>query len=188
PLPRFAATAGRSAPTRSDAGARGRSSVTPSSWTRAEAVTRERPAGERSYAVSACSPTSTPPRSEEHTSELQSRENLVCRLLLERSGHPPHLHSFPTRRSSDLTTAPVRGDGGTVSAHPLGRRCPRQVVGNPFLVDPCRGGHQGEAGRREVVRGLRVLAHVDASSLDLRDHPEPDGLVDDVRQGRGDHE
>src|SRR5207302_11504409 len=24
----------------------------------------------------------TPPRSEEHTSELQSRENLVCRLLL----------------------------------------------------------------------------------------------------------
>src|SRR5690606_41846129 len=26
----------------------------------------------------------TPPRSEEHTSELQSRENLVCRLLLEK--------------------------------------------------------------------------------------------------------
>src|SRR5690606_39656625 len=30
-------------------------------------------------------PPSTPPdRSEEHTSELQSRENLVCRLLLEK--------------------------------------------------------------------------------------------------------
>src|SRR5690606_41216194 len=27
---------------------------------------------------------STPGRSEEHTSELQSRENLVCRLLLEK--------------------------------------------------------------------------------------------------------
>src|SRR5690606_42036131 len=27
---------------------------------------------------------STRPRSEEHTSELQSRENLVCRLLLEK--------------------------------------------------------------------------------------------------------
>src|SRR5690606_42121399 len=27
---------------------------------------------------------SCPPRSEEHTSELQSRENLVCRLLLEK--------------------------------------------------------------------------------------------------------
>src|SRR5690606_41857061 len=28
-----------------------------------------------------------PPRSEEHTSELQSRENLVCRLLLEKKNH-----------------------------------------------------------------------------------------------------
>src|SRR5690606_16478073 len=67
-------------------------------------------------------------RSEEHTSELQSRENLVCRLLLEKkktacgtrarscvsrrlssflccSGDHLHLHSFPTRRSSDLATS-----------------------------------------------------------------------------------
>src|SRR3712207_7355824 len=28
------------------------------------------------------------PRSEEHTSELQSRQYLVCRLLLEKKGHP----------------------------------------------------------------------------------------------------
>src|SRR5690606_40551448 len=28
-------------------------------------------------------------RSEEHTSELQSRENLVCRLLLEKKNTPP---------------------------------------------------------------------------------------------------
>src|SRR5688572_14842905 len=41
-------------------------------------------------------------RSEEHTSELQSQSNLVCRLLLERSRPPPGLPSFPTRRSSDL--------------------------------------------------------------------------------------
>src|SRR5688572_13590294 len=41
-------------------------------------------------------------RSEEHTSELQSQSNLVCRLLLERAGHPRYLPSFPTRRSSDL--------------------------------------------------------------------------------------
>src|SRR5690606_41653871 len=36
--------------------------------------------------VNASSPASPPsqPRSEEHTSELQSRENLVCRLLLEK--------------------------------------------------------------------------------------------------------
>src|SRR5687768_1165168 len=42
-------------------------------------------------------------RSEEHTSELQSRLHLVCRLLLERYGDHRDLHSFPTRRSSDLT-------------------------------------------------------------------------------------
>src|SRR5690606_41838406 len=29
-----------------------------------------------------------PSRSEEHTSELQSRENLVCRLLLEKKNRP----------------------------------------------------------------------------------------------------
>src|SRR5437016_1247470 len=43
-------------------------------------------------------------RSEEHTSELQSLTNLVCRLLLDCFAHRPALHPFPTRRSSDLTT------------------------------------------------------------------------------------
>src|SRR5690606_28953758 len=42
-------------------------------------------------------------RSEEHTSELQSRENLVCRLLLESLARSLALHSFPTRRSSELS-------------------------------------------------------------------------------------
>src|SRR5690625_2367920 len=41
-------------------------------------------------------------RSEEHTSELQSRGHLVCRLLLEHLTHHLQQHSFPTRRSSDL--------------------------------------------------------------------------------------
>src|SRR3712207_8078608 len=31
-----------------------------------------------------------PDRSEEHTSELQSRQYLVCRLLLEKKKKPPH--------------------------------------------------------------------------------------------------
>src|SRR3712207_8712523 len=31
-------------------------------------------------------------RSEEHTSELQSRQYLVCRLLLEKKNHPSYLH------------------------------------------------------------------------------------------------
>src|SRR5256885_11919676 len=39
---------------------------------------------------------SVPPemRSEEHTSELQSPCNLVCRLLLEKKKKEPHLHIF----------------------------------------------------------------------------------------------
>src|SRR5690606_42056424 len=36
------------------------------------------------HSGSALTSASRPPRSEEHTSELQSRENLVCRLLLEK--------------------------------------------------------------------------------------------------------
>src|SRR3712207_7715221 len=46
------------------------------------APTRRRPA--------ACTPSSTasPCRSEEHTSELQSRQYLVCRLLLEKKKNP----------------------------------------------------------------------------------------------------
>src|SRR2546421_9166681 len=32
------------------------------------------------------------PRSEEHTSELQSRSDLVCRLLLEKKKKNPHCH------------------------------------------------------------------------------------------------
>src|SRR5438270_374109 len=41
-------------------------------------------------------------RSEEHTSELQSQSNLVCRLLLERLSPAQGTRSTPTRRSSDL--------------------------------------------------------------------------------------
>src|SRR5256886_2967044 len=39
-------------------------------------------------------------RSEEHTSELQSQSNLVCRLLLEKKKRPMDaLRRFPTYRS-----------------------------------------------------------------------------------------
>src|SRR5260370_16170545 len=34
-------------------------------------------------------------RSEEHTSELQSHLNLVCRLLLEKKNYTPHLKVLP---------------------------------------------------------------------------------------------
>src|SRR3712207_7039905 len=35
-------------------------------------------------------------RSEEHTSELQSRQYLVCRLLLEKKTTNPYTHSIPS--------------------------------------------------------------------------------------------
>src|SRR2546430_8924872 len=38
--------------------------------------------------------TSTPMRSEEHTSELQSQSNLVCRLLLEKKKHNHIYNSY----------------------------------------------------------------------------------------------
>src|SRR2546421_9897064 len=51
--------------------------------------------GIRDLIVTGVQTCALPIRSEEHTSELQSRSDLVCRLLLG------DLHSFPTRRSSD---------------------------------------------------------------------------------------
>src|SRR6266403_2506279 len=47
--------------------------------------------GSRTYFV-----TRFPPRSEEHTSELQSRRDLVCRLLLEKK-KKSHLDSLPLK-------------------------------------------------------------------------------------------
>src|SRR6516225_172000 len=55
-------------------------------------------------------------RSEEHTSELQSHVNLVCRLLLERYVIHPDLHSFPTRRSSDLRWSWTSSSSGCATA------------------------------------------------------------------------
>src|SRR5690606_41982287 len=40
-------------------------------------------------------------RSEEHTSELQSRENLVCRLLLEKKKHTHKKHDATTEHDDD---------------------------------------------------------------------------------------
>src|SRR5436309_12150933 len=50
-------------------------------------------------------------RSEEHTSELQSRENLVCRLLLEKKkklqGRPPEAHLCHTSPIMTLIRYPA---------------------------------------------------------------------------------
>src|SRR3712207_6934968 len=61
-------------------------------WPRSKGSERSRPARPRGNA---------PPRSEEHTSELQSRQYLVCRLLLEKkkiNRITIHPHPRPGRR------------------------------------------------------------------------------------------
>src|SRR5438874_9630862 len=47
-------------------------------------------------------------RSEEHTSELQSRRDLVCRLLLEKKKQS-HNHSTDTISTGDHTNDPLLG-------------------------------------------------------------------------------
>src|SRR2546430_13460827 len=43
-------------------------------------------------------------RSEEHTSELQSQSNLVCRLLLEKKNNSPNpTVSYPTRQAFTIS-------------------------------------------------------------------------------------
>src|SRR5690625_4189513 len=91
-------------------------------------------------------PTDSFSRSEEHTSELQSRGHLVCRLLLEKkkinhavplsilphvpSADPQALPSVPTRRSSDLGASrchghsSIRPRGGAVRRSRPGARQP----------------------------------------------------------------
>src|SRR5690606_27176329 len=88
-------------------------------------------------------------RSEEHTSELQSRENLVCRLLLETNGDLGHLHSFPTRRSSDLVTLSVGRPGSVEALHWAGENdlwilCVTQK--DPSVAETPNGGELYEYG------------------------------------------
>src|SRR3712207_6853617 len=44
------------------------------------------------------------PRSEEHTSELQSRQYLVCRLLLEKKKKKNHIHKSLHTKATHIKT------------------------------------------------------------------------------------
>src|SRR3712207_7742113 len=64
---------------------------------RLQRVSRRRAGGEDERRASCFRPLRVANRSEEHTSELQSRQYLVCRLLLEKKKKktPTHLINFP---------------------------------------------------------------------------------------------
>src|SRR2546430_6534706 len=68
---------------------KGLSRRAPFSWIRRAASSLPLPDSPETY-TGACVLASLP-RSEEHTSELQSQSNLVCRLLLEKKKHSPSL-------------------------------------------------------------------------------------------------
>src|SRR2546430_5762802 len=53
------------------------------------------------------------PRSEEHTSELQSQSNLVCRLLLEKKKNNRNIDTAPTLEHSCAVSS-RRAHGDTV--------------------------------------------------------------------------
>src|SRR5690242_21574785 len=57
-------------------------------------------------AASRCAPSRA--RSEEHTSELQSHVNLVCRLLLEKKKKKKNLHNSAQTRTSTYNTTHMR--------------------------------------------------------------------------------
>src|SRR5256886_10282564 len=54
-----------------------------------------------------------PWRSEEHTSELQSQSNLVCRLLLEKKKETDQLRPLANRPFYDTGEVTFRAAGGT---------------------------------------------------------------------------
>src|SRR5260370_27047746 len=59
-------------------------------WSKCASVTSSAPCGLTS--IRSCPMTEEVTRSEEHTSELQSHLNLVCRLLLEKKNITAHTH------------------------------------------------------------------------------------------------
>src|SRR6202043_3125630 len=83
------------------------------------------------------------PRSEEHTSELQSRENLVCRLLLEKKNgqrprcwhaHPPRAPPPRARRAPPLA---ARSHSARACRGPV--ECPRAPGSSGFFFLKERG-------------------------------------------------
>src|SRR3989449_4392764 len=89
-------------------------------------------------------------RSEEHTSELQSRLHLVCRLLLEKKNVRPEGGSGHLLRRHRPDPADARPDG-TPRGSPTGA-----VRLRP---DPEHGGREGAPGPRPGRHGRERLRH-----------------------------
>src|SRR2546421_9692739 len=83
-------------------------------------------------------------RSEEHTSELQSRSDLVCRLLLEKKKNTRDIHLSPpenpcaSQQPTDTASRPIRGHTHGAPPEPLCPHCQspeaRHVVKYPHIL------------------------------------------------------
>src|SRR2546430_8137037 len=88
--------------------------------------------------------TTSPPRSEEHTSELQSQSNLVCRLLLEKNknhntrGCPAKVAYHSRRVVSGLVVV-------------FGFHCAYQTVGGCRVVEDLACVRRGTVVQRSAV-------------------------------------
>src|SRR3989440_5043352 len=83
-------------------------------------------------------------RSEEHTSELQSRSDLVCRLLLEKKNILIAVPRFMTgigqsspRQSSIVRPGDAAGTGPTIVGRAIGEHDLVHAVMPPVTLHPC---------------------------------------------------
>src|SRR3712207_7281341 len=82
------------------------------------------------------------PRSEEHTSELQSRQYLVCRLLLEKNMREvDHLQVFLTQLAVVLQIPGLADDRLRRRLNRLGRLVLDEVLGSPPQPASCVDRH-----------------------------------------------
>src|SRR6201995_3183525 len=91
-------------------------------------------------------------RSEEHTSELQSRQYLVCRLLLEKTAEP--LSSKSTRNIQRLSAA---------------RRPAVAATATPLSVRSCAAAENRPLPRSRLILFFNDTATTEIYSLSLHD-------------------
>src|SRR5947209_16612822 len=71
-------------------------------WPRFTSTAKRTPASRTSTTSGGSPPESALPRSEEHTSELQSRQYLVCRLLLEKKKNNTYVATETEQRQKPV--------------------------------------------------------------------------------------
>src|SRR2546427_3254660 len=80
-------------------------------------------------------------RSEEHTSELQSQSNLVCRLLLEKKKKPPRGCRLPQERPDNRSVHPGPAPGPPDAVGTVGERVQQRAPLRGSIAAPRHSTH-----------------------------------------------